>query len=335
MAITPALLINKTRGSIIESSHYGDLVVVDVAGKILYSMGNAYLQTFIRSAAKPFQAINVINSGAAKQFSFSASEIAIMCASHYGESFHIKTIEQILQKIGLTEKDLLCGDVTSLNYKYALQLAWEHIAPNPKISDCSGKHAGMLAVCKKANYDTRHYNKLEHPCQQEILRIISEICHYSTDIINIGVDGCGVPVHALPLYNMALGYARFANPIHLQLNYQEAAKQIYDSMVLHPEMISGTEGFCTDLIKTASGKLIGKVGAEGIYCVGIKDKGLGIAVKVRDGAMGVLPPIVIKILKKIKVLDSEELKNLEAYETIPIYNDLNAMVGEIQTAFEL
>jgi L-asparaginase II len=277
----------------------------------------------------------VILSGAAEKYQFSKEEIAIMCASHYGEKHHIKTIESILQKIGLTEEHILGGTVTSLSTAYALELASKQTELNPMYSDCSGKHAGFLSVCQNSEYPTDSYKELQHPIQQELLAVISKMCDINKEDISIGIDGCSVPVHAMPLKNMALAYARLANPSLLESSYKNAADTIYEAMIKHPEMISGTHGFCTDLIAATNGKLVGKVGAEGVYCIGIKDTDIGFAIKTESGSMAVLPPAVIQVLKELNVLTKEELESLSKFSPKPNLNDLKMQVGEMRAAFEL
>ncbi len=328
-------LIEITRGDVIETIHYGDVVVVNSKGDILYHYGDPDKYTYWRSAAKPIQAFNVILSGAAEKYNFTDAELAIMCASHYGEKFHIKTIESILSKIGLTEEAILGGTVTSLSSDYALELAANQTQLNPMYSDCSGKHAGKLSICQHKNYPIESYKELEHPVQQEILEVIAEMCEVKKEDIAIGIDGCSVPVHAMPLKNMALAYARLANPSQLNSDYKEASEKIFTAMCEHPEMISGTNGFCTDLIAASNGKLVGKVGAEGVYCVGIKDKDIGFAIKMESGNMAVLPPVVLQVLQDLDVLDSSELAALSKYYPMQNSNDLNQNVGEVRACFQL
>jgi len=328
-------LIEVTRGEIIESMHRGDIAVVNYKGDLLYYLGDPHKVTYIRSAAKPVQAMNVVLSSAYQEYGLELDELAVMCASHYGESFHREVVERVLAKIDLTKEQLLGGSVHSLSSKVALQQAWDHRTPDQLFSDCSGKHAGFLAVCRKKGYPLHNYNAPDHPLQQEILDIISKMCQYPGKQIKIGIDGCSVPVHALPVFNMALGYARLATPEGLSSHYLKAANTIFDAMVNYPEMIAGTGGFCTELIRNTHGKLIGKIGAEGVYCVGVKDSGIGIALKMEDGSMDRIPPVVLKILNDLKLLSQEELAKLGKYAPIDNMNDLGTSVGEIRACFDL
>jgi L-asparaginase II len=328
-------LIEVSRGNVIETIHRGDIAIVNSKGELLYKCGDPEKYTYWRSAAKPIQAYNVLLSGAADRYKFTDAEIAIMCASHYGESFHIKTIESILSKIGLNSDHILGGTVTSLSTEYALELAYNRTELNPMFSDCSGKHAGKLSICQHKGYPLESYKELNHPVQQQILEVIANMADMSIKDIEIGIDGCSVPVHAMPLRNMAMAYARLANPEGLDEDYRMTSERIFCAMNKHPEMVSGTNGFCTNLIAASNGKLTGKVGAEGVYCIGVKDRDIGIAIKIESGSMAVLPPAVLYILRELDILNSEELTLLKQYDPMINTNDLKQKVGEIRACFTL
>ncbi|MBM9514942.1 asparaginase [Desulfogranum marinum] len=328
-------LLEITRGDVIECIHRGDIAVVNSCGELLHSCGDPYKLTYFRSAAKPIQALHVFTSGAADRFNISDKEIAVICSSHYAEEFHRQTIRSILAKIGLTEENILGGTVTSLNSDYALQLAREGVPLSPIFSDCSGKHSGMLAACVHKGYNLTSYLSPEHPCQQHILTILADVCDVPSEDIKIGIDGCSAPVHALPIRNMALGFARLANQQCLPSTLAPYAGKIFSAMNSYPEMVSGTGGFCTELIKHTQGLLIGKIGAEGVYCVGIKGMDVGIAVKVENGSMDVLPPIVMDILDKLGCLDEEMKGKLAAFTHKSNVNDINTVVGEYRSVLQL
>ncbi|WPC40579.1 asparaginase [Clostridium sp. JS66] len=330
------ILVNVKRGSIVESLHRGDIAVVNNDGKLLYSIGDPYKVTYMRSAAKPIQTLNVILSGAADKFKFTDEEISIMCASHYGEDFHRKTVEGIMKKIGLSVNDLLCGTTLSLNEEYKNQLIWDHVKLNPTNTDCSGKHAGMLAACICKGYDVKDYNLEQHVIQKEIKKVVAEMCGIDEKKIFIGTDGCTVPVYGIPLYNMAFGFAKLANPNNLSIEYRNAANRVFKAMNNAPEMIAGTNGFCTELIKNTHGKLIGKFGAEAVYCIGIKNMNIGIAVKIEDGnSSRALYPVVIQCLEDLNVLDEEEKKALNKFKIMKNLNNVGKSVGEIKPVFNL
>jgi len=328
-------LVEVSRGGITESISRGDVAVVDAEGRVEHFAGNVGKYTYLRSAAKPLQAMQVILSGAYSYYGFSHKELAVMCASHYGEPMHRETVAGILDKIGLRPEDILAGTVTSLNPDYALKLAGEGVELNPLFSDCSGKHAGMLAICRYKGYPLDGYTSPDHPLQRELLHLIASICQYPESDVGIGIDGCSVPVHAMPLAHMARAYARITSPGNLSGGMESAARGIFEAMNRHPYMVSGTGGFCTELIKNTHGKLIGKVGAEGVYCIGIKNKNTGIAVKMEDGNMKRLPPVVVHVLKKLGLLSRQEYEALGAYHVMSNLNDVHWKVGEIRPVFHL
>lgn len=330
------VLINVTRGPIVESMHRGDAVVVDNKGKILYQIGDPYKETYLRSSAKPLQTINVFLSNAVEKYNFTDKEIAIMCASHYCEDFHINTVKGMLEKLGLTVDDMDCGSIYSISPKYYEKQLRENHKLTQANNDCSGKHSGMLASCLAKGYPIENYTKLEHPVQQDISKCMSKMCEIPVDKMHYGVDGCTVPVHAMPIYNMALGFAKLANPEDLEEDYKNACERIFTAMNNAPEMVAGTDGFCSELIKYTNGKLIGKLGAEGVYCIGIKGKNMGLAVKIEDGNYSrAIDPAVMRCLEDLNVLEPHELEALKAFAKIPNYNNKNEVVGYVEPCFNL
>lgn len=332
------ILVEVTRGPILESVHRGSVAVVDSSGKLLHYAGDPCSIVCMRSAAKPIQALNVILTGAADRYGFSDEELAIMCASHYGEGFHRQVILRILDKIGLALEDLRCGnDVMSIDPDYRLKLVAEGYKWNQANSDCSGKHCGFLAVCQMQGFPINTYDAMENPLQHQVLEVVAKMCGIEPEKIFIAEDGCGVPVHGLPLYNMALGYAKLANPENLEPAYREASQRITTAMNSAPEMLAGTGGFCTELVKHSNGKLIGKLGAEAVYGVGVIGKDLGFAVKIDDGNLErPLNPAVMVVLRQLDILDPSELEALSRFVPPVIYtNHHKRAVGEIKTVFQL
>jgi L-asparaginase II len=320
-------LLTTTRGSLVETEHYGHIVVTTAQGDILYKKGNAHHVTYFRSAAKPIQALEVILSGAHQQFGFTDAELSIMCASHYGEKYHRETVLSILKKIGLSKNDLKCGKTTSLNNDYATEMALKGYGADELFNDCSGKHAGFLAVCKAKNYDIASYILPDHPLEQQLTKLIGQVCNYSTSEIIIGIDGCGVPVHGIPLFNMALGFANLSKPTETNTIPTEAATIITRAMANHPEMLSGTGGFCTALTKGTNGRLFGKIGAEAVYCVGNTETGQGLAIKLTDGNLWKLAPIVMQTLEKLNWLHNDEITELQEFRRIANKNKHGNIVG--------
>lgn len=330
------ILIDVSRGPIVESSHRGDVVVVNTQGKILTSIGNPHKVTYIRSAGKPLQVLNVFLSGAAERFDFTDAEIAIMCASHYGEDFHRQTIAGILSKLDLPLDALQCGSTLSIKSEYAKEQIAGRIQLQPSNNDCSGKHTGMLAACLMNDYDLASYTGVSHPVQQDILKVVAGICGLESGQIHLGIDGCSVPVHGLPLFNMALGYARLANPQGLESNLKGACERIFTAMNNHPEMVAGTDGFCTELLRHTHGKLIGKLGTEGVYCIGVKDRDMGLAIKIEDGNYSrALNPAVMRCLEDLNILTPDEINSLERFRETSNLNGLGTVVGKVSPVFHL
>ncbi len=330
------VLVHVYRGERLESLHRGHVAVVDTTGRVLAYAGDPYATTFFRSAAKPMQALNVVFSGAADRFGFTQEELAVMCGSHYGESFHVEAVRSILEKASVPVTALRCPASLSMNGVVALRQAREGVEPNPLFSNCSGKHGGMLAACAAKAYDVATYDRPEHPVQREVLHILSELCGVAASRIGIGEDGCGVPVHYMPLYNMALGYAQFANPSGLSQEYRVACARMFGAMQAAPEMVSGTAGFCTELMRYTGGRLMAKLGAEAVYCVGVKDRNIGIAVKIEDGTGSrATAPAVIEVLRQLDVLRDDEVDNLHRFVRPENRNEHGHVVGGIEPVFRL
>lgn len=329
------ILVQVTRGGIAESCHRGSVAVTNGNGDLVAYAGDPTFVTYIRSAAKPFQAMNILFSGALDTFGFSEKELAIMCSSHYGEEFHKETIQGILKKMGLTYEALLCGAPLSINAAYRDRQLREHLPIDETNSDCSGKHSGFLAVCRKKGYPIENYTSPQHPMQKELLHIVSAMYGIPEAEIAIGIDGCGVPVHGMPLRNMAMGYARLTTPAQLKEPYRSAAGKITDAMAAYPEMIAGTGGFCTEFLKHTHGRFCGKLGAEAVYCIGAAGQDLGIAVKIEDGNYRALYPAVMSVLNQLQLLDDSERTALQAFSEPDNLNDHGIPVGKISPCFSL
>ncbi len=330
------LFVEVTRGPIVESRHYGSAVVCDSRGNIIASAGDPDTVTYIRSACKPLQALNRFCSGSAEKFGFTQKEYAIMCSSHYGEPMHQEVILGLLEKIGCSLDDLLTGTPYSIRPDYYKEQLWNHHELKPYNSDCSGKHCGFLADCIASGYPIAGYNRPDHPLQKDILKIVSEITEVPADKIAIGVDGCSVPVHGLPLKNMAMAFAKFSTPEHLPEKYRRGAKILADAMNAEPDMLAGPGGFCSEFLKATHGRFVGKLGAEAVYCIGVRGKDMGIAVKIEDGNMyRPLYPAVMSVLDQLDLLTTKEKEALRGFIEPPVLNDHGQAVGVTRPVFQL
>jgi len=335
----PEVLIKMYRGNLIENIYKGDIAIVNRKGKIIFSLGDSEKITYWRSAAKPIQALPVIYSGAADKYKLTDKEIAIMASSHNGEQKHVKLIYNILVKIGLDEKALLCGILPPVHKPTAKYLHQNKIKISPVYNPCSGKHVAQLTLCQYHGWRINDYYKLEHPVQQMILDIVAKMTEYPKEKIYLGIDGCGVPVFGLPIKNMSFAYTRIVNWESLFSEYQQAAKRIFLSMVKYPEIVGGTNRFDTDLMRISEGKLLAKSGADGVFCIGVRNnnnnKGIGITIKMESGNMKFLPMVVIQVLFQLKILSKEKLTQLEKYCPSWVKNYRNEKVGTFISDFKL
>jgi len=340
---TAASVVEVWRGPIVESRHRGHIAAVTGAGKMVAALGAPDTVTFVRSSGKPFQALPLITSGAADRFGFTVQEIAIACGSHSGEPVHVDTVRAMLGKIGVDESALKCGVHEPFSAEVARELARNQQPPHVLQNNCSGKHAGMIALARHVGAPTETYDQWTNPAQQMIGRAVSQFSAVSLDGIAIGTDGCGVPVFGISVRAMALMYARLvAPPADFDEHTRDTAKRIVRAMISFPEMIGGTKSrLDTELIKAGNGRLISKIGAEGVYTIGVLPcddwpSGLGLALKIEDGDdHRARPPAVIEALRQLGVLTKQELIALADYAPTAITNRRGERVGKALAAFSL
>ncbi len=312
-----------TRGSIVESRHRGAYAVCDATGKILLSAGDVETPIFPRSAVKAFQCLPVIESGAAAAFGFNDEEIALCCASHNGEAEHVRVARSMLSKAGISEICYECGAHWPSHRQATYDLVRAGEGPKDVHNNCSGKHAGMLALAKQLGVDSHNYVKPHHPVQQAIAKTIERLCDVDLSAAPIGVDGCSVPTWAMPLKNAALGFAR--------LNSSEAGSRIIKAAFAHPFMIAGTGKFDTHIMQ-AIPRLFIKYGAEGVYCGSIAHAGLGFAVKVDDGAPRAVEVATAAILAKLDVWTADEIAHLKSFQHEALSNWNKIEVGVVRAS---
>lgn len=330
-----AELVTVIRGPVVESVHMGHVAVVDHTGHVLYRAGNPDTVTYMRSAAKPIQVLPVILSGAADTYAFTDTELAVMCASHYAEPHHLEAVRSILNRIGLTEDHLLCGPAQSLNPDVARRQAWDHQEKKPIFNDCSGKHAGMLSVCVHMGWPLDTYTDPDHPLQQDIRQRMADVCGLDPLEIQTGVDGCSVPVFAMPLSAMARSFSKLANPELVDNPVRGALHRIRYAMWGSPEMLAGTGGFCSALNRGGCGTVIGKLGAEGLYCIGVAGKDMGIALKIQDGSFRAVWPSAVRLLDQLGITGESLKQEISVFRDMPNRNAHGETVGRIHGVFRL
>jgi len=326
-----AIRVVVTRGDLVESVHRVDAVVADTQGKALAACGQADLVTYWRSSAKPFQALPLIRKALAEGVGFSDEEVAIMCASHAGEPEHVALVARLLERFGLSEEHLACGAHPPLHEPSAVQLWRAGKSPGRIHSNCSGKHTGMLIHAKLIGADLSSYLDPSHPVQQAIIATVEAFAGVPRDEIKISIDGCGAPVFGLSLLGMATAYARLSAPGGIfDEATSRAAERIVQAMQAKPFFVAGTGRLCTALMETLGPAVVAKGGAEGVYCVGLPQRGWGIALKVRDGAARATGPAIIEILAALGVVEAQAAAALEEHRTPVVRNVAGRPVGRIR-----
>ncbi len=320
------------RGSITESLHRVSVAVVDEEGRMRHAAGNPDLVSFARSAVKPIQAIPLIEDGAAARYALSSEELALCCASHSAEPVHVTAVLAILRRMGLDASALACGPHLPMGDAAAEALRAKGEAPGRVHNNCSGKHAGMLALARTHGWPIEGYERIDHPVQQRILREISAWTGVAADLLPTAVDGCGVVTFALPLRSMALAFARLASGASAD---GSAGGQVLRAMAGAPEHVGGTGRLCTRLIRATVGRVVVKVGAEGVYCAAIPEQGLGVALKVEDGATRAAEPALIAVLRALDALPEEAVAQLEDAAEPVVRNTRGDAVGTIAARIRL
>lgn len=334
-----------TRGRIVESIHFGAVAVVDSHGKMLASLGDPSMVTFLRSSAKPFQAMPFIERRGHEKFGFTAREISLTCASHSGTDDHVETLKSMQAKIGVGVDDLMCGMHYPIDEATSDAMKVRGELPTPYRHNCSGKHTGMLAHARLRGEPTENYIDLHHPIQESILQTFAEMCSLPNEKVELGIDGCSAPNFAVPLYNAALAYARLCDPFELSPERAMACQTITSAMMAHPDMIGGPNRFDTVLMEVGNGQIVSKGGAEGYQSIGIlpgaawpNSPGIGIAIKISDGdpTDRARQAVTIEILRKLGALDENQLQKLAIFgPENKITNFRKITVGISRPGFDL
>jgi L-asparaginase II len=330
----PSILANVIRGETVESVHRGHLIAIDGGGKTVMSLGKPDVVTFFRSACKPFQAMPFMTSGACDALGYSDEEVALACASHSGEARHVRIAQLMLERASLTEAHLRCGSHLPFNEKEAerMQRGGEH--PTQLHNNCSGKHAAMLAFAKHIDADLASYDVIDNPVQKAILEMIALFTEVPIEQIKIGVDGCAAPNFALPLSAMAKSFMNLISPPeNFPKEIRNACSRIVSAMTSFPELIGGVERLDTMLMQAADGKVISKVGADGVWLCAVLPSekwpsGISIALKVEDGDDRRARPVVaVALLKRFGILSVDALPELSP---MSIKNRRGDVVGRIE-----
>lgn len=338
----PAVLVEVTRGPIVESVHFGTIAVADAEGDLLASIGNPGVVSYYRSSSKPIQAVPLVESGAADHFGLTEQEIAICCGSHDGEDIHTQAVLSILHKIGLGPDALACG--AHMPYSKAAAFALEERLEPPTAlhNNCSGKHSGMLALAKFHGWPVGGYERPEHPIQKAMRQVVADFAGLEPDEVIYGTDGCGVCTFAISIERMAMSFARLGQPDFWPEPRRTAVARIGQAMSRYPEYVGGTMlRLDTDLMRAAGGAVISKVGAEGVFCAATLANGdqpaLGLALKILDGdtPQRARNPAFVEALRQTGMISEGTLEQLESYWQEEIHNRPGDVVGVVRPAFTL
>jgi L-asparaginase II len=306
------LFVESYRGAVLESRHRVHVAVADASGRLVAQAGDPEYRTFWRSAAKPFQALPLALDGVVERFGLTRQDLALACASHSSEPGQVALVREFLQRIGCSERDLMCGPHKPLSDAVAKDYETRGVRLTAVYSNCSGKHTGMLALAKHHGWPTEFYARSDHPVQQRCLKSVSEYTDVPVKEIGVAVDGCGVACFALPLRNMALAYTRIP-------------RVILEAMVLHPELVAGEGRPCTEMMRAHPGRVVAKVGAEGVYSASLIRESLGVTLKVEDGHSVASALAIAAVLAELglKPQPASLLKK-------PITNSRGETVGEMR-----
>jgi L-asparaginase II len=341
-------LANVYRGAQLESSHRGSIAVVDATGRLVAFAGNPNQRTCLRSAAKPFQALPLLEYGGIEEYDLTPEEIALTCGSHGGETVHVATAAALLRKGEFDEEDLLCGAHMPYDEKAAAELRTSGEPPSPLHNNCSGKHAGMLLATQAMDAPSARYIDSEHPLQVLMRSTLGDFAGLDAEEIPIAIDGCGVPAFFLSLHRTAFAYARLMGRVLDR--YTENGSNVIEAMTSFPEYVAGNWSMTTPLMAAFGGELLGKEGAEGLYAMALapslcseltdrlglaEDCALGVALKIEDGNMDRgRNPVILRVLELLGV-DLDARPELAPYRHWELKNHAGTLVGDVRAEFEL
>lgn len=328
-------LVEVIRNGLVESIHTGNIAIVDNSGKLLHYFGEPEQFCYFRSSGKPFILLSHLMKQIHEYFGFTLKELAIMSSSHNGSENHVKTLMGIAEKIGVGEGDLVCGVREPYGTKEKFDLYRSGKQPGQWHNNCSGKHLGFLATCKVMGWPYNNYADWAHPIQKDLLETISDFSSYPKDSIRVGIDGCGVPVYGVPLKNMALAYARLFDTGFMDGKYSMAQKILYEAVTKHPDMIAGDDRIDTELIRLTGGDHFGKMGADGVFCIHMHSAKMGFAMKVQDGSVRAVEPVVVETFAQLHTLPDVLIGKLNRFRYPPIMTWGGKTTGFINPVFTL
>ncbi len=328
--MTNPVLVEVTRGSLVESRHRGAIAVVDAGSKRRSAIGNVDVAVFPRSAVKALQALPLVESGAADHYGFGPAELALACGSHGGDPRHVETAARMLAAAGRGEADLECGAHYPSSREAANALVRAGRKPTPLHNNCSGKHASFICLACHRGVDPKGYVRPDHPVQLEVAATLEAMTGASFARDVCAVDGCSVPTWAVPLEALALAFARFVTGAGVSPARAMAARRLLDACTEEPYMVAGDGRFCTEAISLFSGRLFVKGGAEGVYCAAFPELGLGIALKCDDGAGRASETMMAAVIEAFLPMNEHERSRFVDHLAQPVFSRVGSEVGAIR-----
>jgi L-asparaginase II len=331
LASVNPVLVEVVRGPAVESRHRGAACVYDATGARVIAWGDVDAAVFPRSAIKIVQALPFLETGAADVCGATFQELALACASHGGEHAHVDTAAGWMDRLGLEESHLACGTHAPLDADATAELARAGVPPSPLHNNCSGKHLAMLATALAKSEPVAGYHEPAHPVQRRIRDAIAEMTGESLGEAPSAIDGCSVPTYAVSLAGLARAMARIADPGGLRIARQSAIRRLRNAVARNPFHVAGTGRFCTALMSRKGQDLYVKTGAEGVFCAAVPPMGIGIALKIDDGAKRASEVALAAILRYLEALDDADWEALAAHCAPRLENAAGLAVGEIRT----
>ena len=325
------ILVEVERGGVLESFHRGSICIVNEINEVVYSLGNIEQVCYPRSAMKLIQVIPLLENGGKEKFDFTLEEIALMCGSHNAEKEHIRVLNQILDKINCTYGDLQCGAQYPSFKPESDEFIRLQIKPGQEHNNCSGKHAGMLAACKLLGFDTKDYIHPNHPLQKMILNAVADFYEYPASQMVCALDGCSAPIYSIPVKNQAIAYKNLCGNAAFNEKRNEACKTIIEAVSGYPYMVAGTKRYCTDMMKITAPKVIGKTGAEGVFCMSFTEKKWGVCIKIDDGKMQPQYNVAQAIISECGLFSEEEISGLKSYQDTALKNFNKFTTGSLKS----
>ena len=334
------VLIEVLRGSAVESRHAGAVAIVDASGAVHTALGDIDCPVFPRSAVKLLQALPLVASGAAEAFGLTDEELALACASHSGEPAHVATAAGVLAKLGLDAGALECGTQWPSREPVLRAMAARGEVATPLHNNCSGKHSGFVCVAclmaRNAGAEpaefARGYVAPEHPVMREVSAALSAATGVDVEQVPRGIDGCSIPTFALPLRSLALAFARAGTGQGLSAGHASAARRLRQAVATAPFMVGGTDRFDTRIMQAFGERLFCKIGAEGVYCAALPELGLGVALKIDDGAARAAEAAMAAVAQALLKVDDEVLRG---YSHLVLRNWRGTEVGALRPAASL